>query len=89
MKCIQAELEKDTSKITIPKEAKVENWISVCKKFNDDVQRVRDVKEIEDYTALYECFDEKDISFFYLVKEDRSLYKMKHRHFLDKLGIKT
>ena len=88
MNCIQAELEKDTDKITIKKDAKVENWISVCQKFNDDVERIRDVTDVEDYTALYECFDSQNIRFFYLVKEDQTLYKMKRKHFLQNIGIK-
>ena len=88
MNCIQAELEKDTDKITIKKDAKVENWIRVCQKFNDDVERIRDITDVEDYTALYECFDAQNIRFFYLVKEDQNLYKMKRKHFLQNIGIK-
>ncbi|MBT3176817.1 MAG: hypothetical protein HOG03_19785 [Desulfobacula sp.] len=88
MKSIQAEFEKLSKKITIKKGAKEEDWVSVCEKFNDDVSRICDVVDQQDYTGLFECCDDDNKRFFYLVKEDKNLYRVKHRHFLDNLGLK-
>ena len=84
---IQAEYDKETGKITIKQGASQESWVAVCQRFFDDVTRVCDVTGIEDYTGLFECRDDHNAAFYYLVKEDKSLYRMKHRHFLDNLGI--
>ena len=88
MKSIQVEFEKTSKKITIAKDAKEEDWARVCRKFNDDVSRICDVMDKEDYTGLFECFDDDNKQCFYLVKEDKNLYRMKHKHFFDKLGLK-
>ncbi len=86
MKSIQAEFKKDPHKIKIKAKAAQENWIEVCSRFNDDVERVCDVNDLGDYTGLYQCFDEANKSFFYLVEEDKALFRMKRRHFLDNIG---
>ena len=88
MKSIQAEFEETSKKITVKKDAKEEDWAAVCRKFNDDVSRICDVTDHEDYTGLFECFDDHNKRFFYLVKEDQNLYRMKHKHFLENIGIK-
>lgn len=88
MKSIQVQFEKTSKKITIKKDAKQEDWIEVCKKFNDDVSRISDVTDQDDYTGLFECFDDENRLFFYLVKEDKKLYKIKRRHFFDNIGLK-
>jgi len=88
MKSIQAEFEKTSKKITIKDTAKPEDWVAVCKKFNDDVSRVCDVTDQEDYTGLFECFDDQNNQFYYIVEEDRNLYRLKHKHFYDNLGLK-
>ena len=88
MESIQAEFDEKTKKATIKKGAAKEDWVSVCEKFNDDVSRVCDISDIEGYAGLFECFDDHNTSFFYLVKEDKKLYQLKHRHFLDNLGLK-
>ena len=88
MKSILAEFEEASKKITIKKDAIAEDWVAVCRKFNDDVSRICDVTDQEDYTALFECFDDANRRFFYLVKEDKDLYRMKHKHFFDNLGLK-
>lgn len=67
--------------------AEEEDWAAVCTKYNDDVTRVCDVTDQGEYTGLFECFDDFNASFFYLVKEDKALYRMKHRRFLDNLGL--
>ncbi len=87
MKSIPAEFEKDSKKITIKDDATEEDWGDVCKKFNDDVSRICDVTDQEDYTGLFECFDDANKRFFYLVKEDKNVYRMKHKHFFENLGL--
>ena len=87
MKSIQAEFEKTSKKISIKQGAKEENWVTVCERFNDDVSRICDVAHIEEYTGLFECFDDHNNRFYYLVKEDKALYRIKHRHFRDNLGL--
>lgn len=88
MKTIQAEYEKDTKKIVIQKNAVEEDWAAVCQRFNDDVSRICDVTDVDDYTGLFECFDDDNTSFFYLVKEDNQLYRMKRKRFFNNLGLK-
>ncbi len=87
MKSIQAEYKEASKKISIKKGAKQEDWVLVCQRFNDDVSRICDVTEVEDYTGLFECFDDNNDSSFYLVKEDKALYRKKRRHFFNNLGI--
>lgn len=88
MKSIQAEFQKNPREIKIKPGAKQEDWPDVCNRFNDDVQRVCDVADLENYTGLYECFDNMNKVFFFLVEEDRDLFRMKRKHFLDNIGIK-
>lgn len=88
MKSIQVKFEEKLKKITIAKNAVEEDWAAVCKKFNDDVSRILDVTDKKEYTGLFECFDDKNKRFFYLVREDKKLYQMKHKRFLDNLGLK-
>lgn len=82
------EFENILKKITVKKDAEVEDWVAVCRKFNDDVSRICDVTDQEDYTGLFECCDDENRKFFYLVKEDKNLYRMKHKHFFNNLGLK-
>ncbi len=86
MKSIQAEFQKDPQKIKIKAKAKQEDWIEVCHRFNDDVERVCDVSDLGGYTGLYQCFDDANKGFFYLVEEDKALFRIKRRHFLDNIG---
>ncbi len=87
MQSIQAEYEEATKKISIKEGAKPESWVSVCQKFNDDVSRVCDVTDQKGYTGLFECFDDRNDRFYYLVEEDKALFRMKRKHFLDNLGF--
>ncbi len=87
MKSIQAEYDESTQKISIKAGAKAEPWVDICKKFNDDVSRVCDAKDLKGYTGLFECFDDNNKRSFYLVNEDKNLYRMKHKRFLDNLGL--
>ena len=86
MKAILAEYSGDIDTIQVKKDAEQENWVNVCHRFNDDVHRVCDVKEPEGFTALYECFDDDNTSVFYLVEEDKRLFKLRRKHFLDNIG---
>ena len=81
-------VEYDITKKTLEfvKGVVVEDWEAVCRRFNDDVHRVRDVDDIETYTALYECLDEKDKSHYYLVKEEDTLFKIRRKTFLSNIG---
>ncbi|MCF6245925.1 MAG: hypothetical protein L3J69_01060 [Desulfobacula sp.] len=88
MKSILVDFEETSKQITIKKNAKEENWVLVCEKFNDDVSRICDVTDQKDYTGLFECLDDNNTRFFYLVKEDKKLYQMKHKYFFDNLGLK-
>ncbi|MBU8848199.1 MAG: hypothetical protein KOO64_01580 [Desulfobacterales bacterium] len=87
MKSIQAEFKEASKKITIKKNASEEDWAAVCQKFNDDVSRICDVTDKKDYTGLFECFDDDNNRFFYLVKEDKDLYRMKRKRFFDNIGL--
>ncbi len=64
-----------------------ESWAEVCGKYNNDVHRIRDVEGIGTYTGLYECFDDANKSFYYIVEEDPELFRFKRRGFYKKLGI--
>lgn len=86
MKSIQAEFKKEPREIKFKDGAEQEDWVKVCRKFNDDVERVCDVSDMGEYTGLYQCFDEANKGFFYLVEEDSSLFRMKRKHFLDNIG---
>ncbi len=74
MKSIQAEYSEDTGDVTIKRDAEPEDWVAVCMRFNDDVHRLCDVDDIGEYTGLYECFDEDNERYFYLLKEDEKLF---------------
>jgi len=87
MKSIQAEFQKEPREIRIKAGAQQEDWPQVCRRFNDDVERVCDVTGMESYTGLYQCFDEKNKGVFYLVEEDTALARLKRKHFLENIGI--
>lgn len=88
MKAVPVEYDEKEDKITYPEQETGESWIETCKRFNDDVHRIRNITDHESYTGLYQCFDENDDSSYYAVEEDRELFNIKHRHFLDNIGLK-
>lgn len=88
MKAIQAEVKTDPGQARIRDGAVQEDWPSVCRKFNDDVERVCDVRDVDDYTGLYRCCDDKNQAVYYLVREDKNLYRLRRKHFLDNIGYK-
>jgi len=69
-----------------------EEWVAVCERFDHDVHRIRDAngREVaekeEAYTGLFQCIDEANRDSFYLVFEDRHLYRRRHKSFYQKLG---
>jgi hypothetical protein len=88
MKSIQVDYEAKFKTVTMKKNAETEDWVKVCHKFNDDVERVMDIENHQDYTGLYVCCDDYNNSFYYLVREDKALYRMKRKHFIDNIGLK-
>ncbi|WDP84084.1 MAG: hypothetical protein HUN05_02010 [Desulfobacter sp.] len=88
MKAIQAKYVKEPFEIKVEKNAVEEDWPEVCSKFNDDVERVCDVGDIPGYTGLYQCFDEMNQKTYYLVNEDKSLFRLRRQHFLDNIGYR-
>ena len=86
MKSILADYDKDIRKATVHADAQPEDWVKVCTRFNDDVHRISDITDIEGFTALYQCFDDDNRSIFYLVNEDKSLFRLRRKHFLKNIG---
>jgi len=86
MDAILVEYDTEKETLEIVKGAVVEDWVKVCARFNDDVHRLRDVDDLGAYTALYECFDEKDKKRYYVVKEEDALFKMRRKNFLKNIG---
>jgi hypothetical protein len=66
--------------------ASPEPWDAVCERFDNDVRRLMDVTDQAGYSALYACYDENNQPVYYLVEEDETLLKLRHRTLLSKLG---
>ena len=64
-----------------------EDWVKVCKKYDDDVHRIKDIKDNEPFTALYECFDENNSTFYFLVEENTELFKLRRKNARNSLGM--
>lgn len=88
MQAVQAEYTESPQAIKIRENAEAEAWPAVCRRFEDDVERVCDVDDIPGYTGLYRCFDEKNNTSYYLVNEDKALFRMRRKHFLGNIGYK-
>lgn len=88
MKSVMVDYEEEADAIEMKENAKEEDWVDVCRRFNDDVHRLRDVSDMDAYTGLYRCFDDDNRPFYYMVEEDAALYRLKQRQFLNKLGEK-
>lgn len=86
MQAVMVEYDETTDTITSKDGADETSWVSVCEEYNDDVHRLRSVTEMGKFTGLYECFDDDNTRFFYVVEEDKDLYRIKHKHFLEKIG---
>ena len=87
MKCIQADYDDALQKYVMAEKARTEDWAAVCSRFDDDVERIGDVSDLDDYTGVYACTDATGKKVFYLVREDKALFRMKRRHFFDKIGL--
>lgn len=70
MKSIQAEYDNALDKIIIKTGARVEDWQLVCARFNHEVSRIRNVANQGEYTGLYQCFNQSNQLFFYMVQEE-------------------
>ncbi len=88
MKSIKALYNSKKNIYAIEKNSSEENWIDVCEKFNNDVHRISDVSDNENYSGIYECFDDDNNSFFYFVEESSRLKKLKRKTFFDNIGFK-
>ena len=83
-KQVQYDPERDAIKVGIA--AADEDWVAICDRFENDVQRVRDVSDHSPYTALYVCFDPNNRPVHFLVQEQRKLNQLRHKVFYSKLG---
>jgi hypothetical protein len=88
MKSLHVHYDEATERIEPVGSAGVEDWVAVCARFNDDVHRIRDIRDQGEYTGLYACIDEENATFFFLVQEDATLKQLRRRVFLGKLGRK-
>lgn len=86
MKSMHVEYNQASRTIDTIANASPEAWDAVCERFDNDVRRIRDVSDQNEYTALYACYDENNQPFYYMVEENESLIKMRRKTFLSKLG---
>jgi hypothetical protein len=86
MKAQQVRYDRENDVIEPTDDPPEQDWAAVCERFDDDVQRVRDVHDRLPYTALYVCFDPDNRPVHFLVQEDRQLNKLRHKVFYSKLG---
>jgi hypothetical protein len=89
MRALRVEFNLDTGEISRISEQNEEDWIRVCERFDNDVHRMRDIKDQDMFTALYGCYDEDNKPSYYLVQEDRQLDKIRRKVFFHKLGRYT
>lgn len=86
MQSVMVDYDETNDVITAKDAATEETWVSVCRRFNDDVHRLRNVSGMGKFTGLYECFDDDNKRTCYIVEEDEGLYRLRHKHFLEKIG---
>lgn len=86
MKAIRVDYDPESGTLTDIENTPAEDWVSVCKTYHDDVHRIRNITDRDEFTGLYACFDEDDSRSFYLVEEDDNLKKMRRRHFFRTVG---
>ena len=90
MKSLNVNFDEATQTIDFIETASSEPWDVVCERFDNDVQRIKNVADQNEYTALYACYDEDNRAVYYLVEEDEALMKLRRKTFLSKLGqLKT
>jgi hypothetical protein len=86
MKSLQVNYNEATQTIDTVESQLPEPWDAVCKRFDNDVHRIKDVSDRKGYTALYVCYDEDNQPVYYIVEEDEALMKLRQKTFLSKLG---
>jgi hypothetical protein len=86
MKAQQVRYDQDADAIDSPEDQAPEDWVEVCDRYDNDVQRVRDVQDRPPFTALYACYDPDNRPVYFLVEEDRGLDRLRHKVFFSKLG---
>ncbi|GAB6097988.1 hypothetical protein JCM14469_42420 [Desulfatiferula olefinivorans] len=86
MQSVMVDYDDAKGDITTRETAREEPWEAVCRRFNDDVHRLRDVTDMGKFTGLYRCYDDDNRQWYYMVEEDDTLYRLRHRHFLKKIG---
>lgn len=84
MKSLRVEFKDDN--VSEIEGAENENWVDVCDKFFGDVHRIRDFNK-DTYTGLYECFDDDNNPFYYIVEEGDTLKKLRRKNFNEKIGL--
>lgn len=87
MKSVMVKYDEDSDTISGHDGSESESWAKVCEKYNDDVHRVRDVSDMGTYTGLFECIDDDNNTFYYIVEEDKDLYRFKRRNVYKSLGL--
>lgn len=88
MESIEVDYDRKLKKVTMKKDAEKKDWVKVCRQFNDDVERVMDFEKYRNYTGLYVCHDDYNNPFYFLVREDKALYRIKRKNFIDNIGLK-
>lgn len=86
MQALSVTYDESADRLTPSEDSQAEDWGAVCERFDGDVHRVRDAKEVADYDALYVCYDEDNRPAHYLVAEGAELQHARRRVFLSKLG---
>ncbi len=92
MSALNVDYDRKTDTITLIASAVEEEWTAVCEQFDHDVHRLKDVSGAEadsasgGWTGLFLCLDDANQAFFYLVREDRHLYRQRRKSFYQKLG---
>ncbi|MFO7714020.1 hypothetical protein [Desulfosarcina sp.] len=86
MKSLHISYNEATQTIDRIDNAAPEHWGTVCERFDNDVQRIKDVSDASGYNALYVCYDANNQPEYYLVEEDAALLKLRRKTFLSKLG---
>ena len=86
MKATLVNYDEATGSIQRQSASTAEEWLEVCARYHDDVHRLRSVSDQGEYTALFECFDDEDYKFYYLVEADVELKRHQRKTFHSKLG---
>ncbi|MBI9082760.1 MAG: hypothetical protein JEZ11_04125 [Desulfobacterales bacterium] len=86
MKAIRVDYDPESGTLAPIADIPVEDWVAVCETYHDDVHRIRNITDRNEFTGLYACFDDNDSRMFYLVEEDDNLKKLQRRHFFRTVG---